>query len=111
MDHDIRKARIATLERYIDDNGTDKGGADAKIYSMFLTWYAEPYMKGSRTKTIALAKRMLAELKKEQQVLYSLMHTHTLPDGTVTAAASGPSHPNKDHRLDDEPDNEVHGQA
>ena len=72
MDHDIRKARIEALELYLRHENANyqrhQPGADTKLHSLFLSWYAEPYMKGSRTKTVALAKRMLAELKDEQNV-------------------------------------------
>ena len=70
MDYDIRKARIETLQRYLENEYCRQhdAGADAKIHSLFLGWYAEPFMKGSRTKTVALAKRMLEELKLEQNV-------------------------------------------
>jgi hypothetical protein len=68
MDHDIRAARIATLERYLQnelENGKGNNADDSKIYSLFLTWYTEPYMGDSRIRTVALAKRMLAELRME----------------------------------------------
>ena len=70
MDHDIRRTRIATLERYLQgENWHDRKhekGDDSKIHSLFLSWYAEPFIRSSRTRTVAVAKRMLAELKKEQ---------------------------------------------
>jgi DNA-binding TFAR19-related protein (PDSD5 family) len=71
MDNDIRKARIETLERYLarEDRGEPQTeGADSKIYSLFLAWYTEPYMQDSRIKTVALAKRMLAELTDEMLI-------------------------------------------
>jgi len=67
MDHAIRQSRINTLERYLQDEyvRAHEKGDDSKIHSLFLNWYAEPFMDGSRTRTLAVAKRMLAELKKE----------------------------------------------
>ena len=71
MDHDIRIARIETLESYLRDENKnyerhDKGD-DSKIHSLFLNWYTEPYMQGSRTKTVAMARRMLAELGRRRK--------------------------------------------
>ena len=72
MDQDIRQARIEALELYLRKENANyqrhQPGADTKLHSLFLNWYAEPYMQGSRTKTVALAKRMLAELKDQQNV-------------------------------------------
>jgi hypothetical protein len=68
MDHDIRAARLTALERYLQNEVAGRPheeGADSKIYSMFLTWYTEPYMADSRIRTVALAKRMLHELNME----------------------------------------------
>ena len=97
MDHDIRKARIEALELYLRKENANydrhEAGADAKMHSLFLNWYAEPYMQNSRTKTVALAKRMLAELKGEVESGMSAIETNDvaklrrvmnrLYDGTV----------------------------